>query len=109
MGAEYSLYFRRVKRVCRECGAAVPDGHTACPLCGKVAPAAEAPADASRDLAALQRDLSARSAKKAGVGRLLKGVEAVLFVLAIPVTLPGLALTALWVKRWGHVPLSLVI
>lgn len=88
----------------------MPDGHTTCPLCGKPRPPDDlTAADVLPDLQALARETAVLRTKAEGVGAALRIVEAFLFVLSMPVLLPGLAVTALMVKRWGRIPLSLIL
>ncbi len=88
----------------------MPPGHTSCPLCGKVAPPDEAPptADVAANLAA-GRQIAAGIERVRRLGWGLSALESVLFALAMPVLLPGFLLTALMVRRWGNVPLSLIL
>ena len=99
--------------MCRDCGARIPPGHPRCPLCGKVAPA-EAPApDTAADLvqekAAIAREVFADVAGKERRSRGLRFAEGLLLALAMPAMIPGLLALVLMVKRWGHIPLTLVL
>lgn len=97
-----------MKSVCKQCGAAIPDGHAACPLCGKAAPPLDIPLHQGEVINFAHESKIIRE----GLLRTrapVRALEGAMMALAVPVILPGFLLTLLFAKRWGRVPLSLVI
>lgn len=93
---------------CGRCGRPVAAQAKACLICGAPNTGDGAPIDTPEDVEAA-REIAAETARKLKAADLLRIAEALLFVLAVPVLLPGFAITALMVRRWGRVPLSLVV